>query len=150
MMKQERPFLKGNGRFLLGAAAAAHPATGFVDGNYRLQNTQTPGEPGISHFSYHYDALGNIGRIYDATHRDNQTFRYDHLNRLTEAAGGTVVGSIGLGLDLNSLNEAYLSYESDAIRDINLQVDQAQNTFWSYWLTQPGPSCSEINLACGF
>jgi len=45
MMKQERPFLKRNGRFLLGAAAAAHPATVFVDGNYHLKNTRTPGFP---------------------------------------------------------------------------------------------------------
>jgi len=32
MMKQERSFLKWNGRFLLGSVAASHPATVFVDG----------------------------------------------------------------------------------------------------------------------
>ncbi len=55
--------------------------------NFRLQRADTAG---VNDFSYQYDPVGNITNITNADYIDNQTFSYDHLNRLktAQATGG--------------------------------------------------------------
>lgn len=57
--------------------------------NLRLTNLKTTlaGGTVAQDLSYTYDSAGNILSIADAVNTADQTFEYDHLNRLTKATG---------------------------------------------------------------
>ena len=54
----------------------------------RLNTLRTTGSTGtLQDFSYAFDRVGNVTAITDRVHTATQSFRYDPLNRLTQASG---------------------------------------------------------------
>jgi len=58
----------------------------------RIYTINAQGSP-LQDLSYTYDSAGNIKSIVDAVHSADQTFKYDHLNRLTQAVAPESYGT---------------------------------------------------------
>jgi len=67
----------------------------FYNSMFRLTRIYTvdPQGAALQDLSYSYDSAGNIKSIADAVHSADQTFKYDHLNRLTQAVAPESYGT---------------------------------------------------------
>ncbi len=73
----------------------------FYNAMFRLTRIYTVNAQGtvLQDLSYTYDSTGNIKSISDAVNSSDQTFKYDHLNRLTQAIAPESYGTKNYSYD---------------------------------------------------